>query len=263
VTDRIQLPRAAESYLAAIYLLAEEGTELIQARLVDRLGHTPAAVSEMISRLQEAGLVNPDRRRLTLTAAGLARAETSIRRHRLAERLLTDIIGVDWTTAHHEASRWEQVISDDVEELLLDLLGHPTTSSLGTPIPGSDHARRPTRPLLDVAAGQQLRIAHLAEVVQADLAIIDYLADHGLFPGAVMTVDSKAPDGTLILRSERTTLAVIPGVARQIYVEVTDDPELPPADKPDNRVPLDPPRPRSERTRSQHPAPLDAGQPDA
>src|SRR6476469_1758845 len=126
-----------EEYLEAIYELQEEGTPVIQARLAERLGHAPPSVSEMIGRLRGDGFLDAEGRALRLTAKGRKRAESVVRKHRLAERLLTDVIGLEWHKTHLEACRWEHVISDEVEALLVKLLDNPTTCPHGNPIPGT------------------------------------------------------------------------------------------------------------------------------
>src|ERR1700674_5716278 len=126
-----------EEYLEAIHELEEEGTQVIQARLADRLGHSAPAVSEMIRRLKAEGYLTVEDRDVKLTTKGRVRAESVVRKHRLAERLLTDIIGLPWHKSHLEACRWEHVMSDEVEERLVILLGNPQTCPHGNPIPGS------------------------------------------------------------------------------------------------------------------------------
>src|SRR5208283_5157761 len=103
-----------EEYLEAIHELGEEGIVVIQARLAERLGHSAPAVSEMIHRLRDDGYIVLRGRSLVLTSQGTSLAESVVRKHRLAERLLTDVIGLPWDKAHLEAGRWEHVISDDV-----------------------------------------------------------------------------------------------------------------------------------------------------
>ncbi|MDQ3107832.1 MAG: metal-dependent transcriptional regulator, partial [Actinomycetota bacterium] len=126
-----------EEYLEAIHELEEEGTPVIQARLAERLAHSAPSVSEMIRRLRNEGYLVPVGKAVELTAKGRARAESVVRKHRLAERLLTDVIGLPWNKAHLEACRWEHVISDEVEARLVVLLDHPTTCPHGNPIPGA------------------------------------------------------------------------------------------------------------------------------
>src|SRR5207248_4449703 len=110
---------------------------VIQARLVERLGHSAPTVSEMVRRLRDEGYLELDGRTIMLTSQGRSRAESVVRKHRLAERLLTDVIGLEWHKAHLEAGRWEHVISDEVEARLIELLGHPRTCPHGNPIPGA------------------------------------------------------------------------------------------------------------------------------
>src|SRR5215216_1054473 len=133
-----ELHDATEEYLETILEIEEEGVPPIRARLVERLGISAPAVSETVNRLVEQGYAQLlDDRSLRLTAKGRALAVSIVRRHRLAERLLTDVIGLEWEKVHREADRWEHAISADVEEKLVELLGDPMTCPHGNPIPGS------------------------------------------------------------------------------------------------------------------------------
>src|SRR5438132_8037887 len=129
-----------EEYLESILAIEEEGVVPMRARLVERLGLSAAAVSETIGRLSDHGFVElRGDRSLHLTDKGRSLATTVVRRHRLAERLLVDVIGLEWEKVHREADRWEHAISSDVEEKLVALLGDPATCPHGNPIPGSRH----------------------------------------------------------------------------------------------------------------------------
>ena len=130
---------AFEEYCEAIFELNEDDVEVIQARIADRLMVSRPAVSEMIKRLETDGLVAIDHNAISLTADGLRLAERVVRRHRLAERFLTDILGLSWADAHKEAGKWEHVISEPVEEAIVRVLGDPTTCPHGNPIPGADY----------------------------------------------------------------------------------------------------------------------------
>ena len=132
--DRFHPP--VEEYLETIFALEEEGIPVIQARLAERLDKAAPSVSEMLDRLESDDLITRSSRQIAMTSKGAALAEGVVRKHRLAERLLVDIIGLDWDKAHVEAGRWEHVISDDVEERLVALLGNPATCPHGNPIPG-------------------------------------------------------------------------------------------------------------------------------
>ena len=126
-----------EEYLQAIESLNEEGTPAIQARIAERLGRSAPTVSEMLDRLATDGYVERSGRTITLTEQGQDVAQTVLRKHRLAERLLVDVIGLPWHLVHEEAGRWEHVISDEVMARLVQILGDPATCPHGNPIPGS------------------------------------------------------------------------------------------------------------------------------
>src|SRR5210317_68735 len=128
-----------EMYLRTIVDLEEEGIPPYRARISERLGHSGPTVSQTVARMERDGLlvVEADRQ-LALTKKGRKKAFEVARKHRLAERLLADVIGLDWSLVHDEACRWEHVMSDEVERKLLEMLGHPTESPYGNPIPGLD-----------------------------------------------------------------------------------------------------------------------------
>jgi DtxR family Mn-dependent transcriptional regulator len=216
VSDAFHPP--LEEYLEAIHELEEEGTTVIQARLAERLGHSAPAISEMARRLREEGYIEIDGRSLHLTETGRSLAESVVRKHRLAERLLTDIIGLPWHRSHLEACRWEHVISDEVEARLVELLGNPTTCPHGNPIPGTRQLDQHLTALSDAQGGDHVRLERVTEQVEIDSASLEYLADHGFVPGAEATVSSRAPDGTLTLDLGEQVIALGPALARQLYV---------------------------------------------
>jgi DtxR family Mn-dependent transcriptional regulator len=207
-----------EEYLEAIHELEEEGTPVIQARLVERLDHSPPAVSEMVRRLRDAGYVALSGRTVGLTPLGRELGESVVRKHRLAERLLTDIIGLPWENAHVEACRWEHVISDDVASRLEDLLGHPTTCPHGNPIPGTGPDLRRLVPLAGCVAGQLVRLERVTEQIEIDRESLAYLSDHGFVPGVEAVISSRAPDGTLTLDIAGRGMALSPILAQQMHV---------------------------------------------
>ena len=179
--------------------LDEEGVPVIQARIAERLGRAAPSVSEMLDRLTDDGYVTREGRRLSLTESGRSLAEKVVRKHRLAERLLVDVIGLEWHKVHREAGRWEHVISDDVEARLIELLGDPATCPHGNPIPGS-HSPAPaveTRPLADVGEGETVRLVRISEEVEMNLGSLELLDQGGFIPGAVARVGGRDPEGTL------------------------------------------------------------------
>ena len=207
-----------EEYLEAIYELQEEGTPVIQARLAERLGHAPPSVSEMIGRLRGDAYLEAEGRALRLTSKGRKRAESVVRKHRLAERLLTDVIGLEWHKTHLEACRWEHVISDDVEARLVVLLGNPSTCPHGNPIPGAPPPKRHLTALADSEPGDHVRLERVTEQVEVDTKSLTYLDSHGFIPGVDAEVRSKAADGTLTLVVEDGTLSIQADLATQLYV---------------------------------------------
>jgi DtxR family Mn-dependent transcriptional regulator len=207
-----------EEYLEAIHEMEEEGAVPIQARLAERLGHSAPAVSEMIRRLRDDGYLNIDGRELRLTEAGRRLAESVVRKHRLAERLLTDIIGLPWDRSHVEACRWEHVISDEVAERLVILLGNPTTCPHGNPIPGAGADLRQLTALAEAKVGEHLRLERVTEQVEIDRASLSFLSDNGFVPGTEAWVSSRAPDGTLTLDLGDHSIALGAALAQKLFV---------------------------------------------
>jgi DtxR family Mn-dependent transcriptional regulator len=193
-----------EEYLETMLSLAEEGVPVIQARIAERMGRSPPSVSEMLERLVEDGYVTREGRRLDLTESGRALAEKVVRKHRLAERLLVDVIGLEWHKVHREAGRWEHVISDDVEARLVELLGDPATCPHGNPIPGSATVVAPvsTRSLAEVGSGERIRLLRISEEVELNIGSLTLLGQAGFTPGAVAVVDGRDDDGTTEVRVE-------------------------------------------------------------
>lgn len=144
---------AFEEYCETIFELREDDVAVIQARIAERLDVSRPAVSEMVHKMADEGLLTVARAKISLTEEGTKLAEQVVRRHRLAERFLTDILGLSWALAHQEAGKWEHVISTPVEEALAELLGDPTTCPHGNPIPGSDYRTPDLVPLSDLKAG--------------------------------------------------------------------------------------------------------------
>jgi len=189
-----------EEYLEAILEIEEEGTIPIRARLVERLGLSAPAVSETVNRLVDHGYAElMDDRSLRLTDEGREIATSIVRRHRLAERLLVDIIGLEWEKVHKEADRWEHAISADVEEKLVQLLGDPATCPHGNPIPGSSHkVEGPASvPLTQLQPGPFI-VRRISEKVEIDEDAIKFLAGAELIPGSNAVVISTNTDGVQV-----------------------------------------------------------------
>jgi DtxR family Mn-dependent transcriptional regulator len=211
-----------EEYLETVLSLNEEGTPAIQARIAERLGRSAPSVSEMLGRLSGDGYVRREGRVVELTEKGSDLAEKVVRRHRLAERLLVDVIGLEWHKVHREAGRWEHVISDDVEARLVILLGDPATCPHGNPIPGS-RAAAPVvdqQPLSGVDPGTEVRLERISEEVELDMASLAYLDANRFIPGASALVTARHSDGTLLLGLGDATVTLGPELSSRLYVSV-------------------------------------------
>jgi DtxR family Mn-dependent transcriptional regulator len=191
---------ATEEYLEAILEIEEEGVIPIRARLVERLGLSAPAVSETVNRLVEHGYAELlDDRSLRLTEKGREVAVSIVRRHRLAERLLLDVIGLEWEKVHKEADRWEHAISADVEEKLVALLGDPATCPHGNPIPGSTHrVEGPVSTLLVQSGPGPVVVRRISEKVEIDEGSLQFLADAHLTPGSSAVVIENGPTGVKV-----------------------------------------------------------------
>lgn len=198
VTVEFQTPEfhpAFEEYCEAIFELHEDDVEVIQARIAERLEVSRPAVSEMIRRMEHEGLVEIDRT-IRLTAAGTRLAEQVVRRHRLAERLLTDVLGLSWADAHQEAGKWEHIISDKVEAALVTLLDDPTTCPHGNPIPGSAYKAPDTVALSEIEVGHAFTVLRIPEELEFEPGLLDFLEDAAILPGHNGSVTASSPDGT-------------------------------------------------------------------
>ncbi|HTY71011.1 MAG TPA: metal-dependent transcriptional regulator [Actinomycetes bacterium] len=217
-----------EMYLRTIFELEEEGITPLRARIAERLGQTGPTVSQTVARMERDGLVSVEGdRHLQLSEKGRVLATRVMRKHRLAECLLVDVIGLDWEDVHPEACRWEHVMSEEVERRLLELLHHPTTSPYGNPIPGLEElgeehppeTDEPLSTLTDVAGEQSRRVAvrRIGEPVQTDAALMARLRRAGVRPGHNVAVRASAGGG-LLVGSLSEYVEVDPGTGSHIFV---------------------------------------------
>lgn len=189
-----------EMYLRTVFELEEEGIVPLRARIAERLGHSGPTVSQTVARMERDGLLHVSGdRHLELSDAGRVKATRVMRKHRLAERLLLDVIGLEWELVHDEACRWEHVMSDRVERKLLNILDDPRESPYGNPIPGLDEIGGPSVELADFrngvvalpsaldfrAVGVSVVVRRLGEPLQTDIDLLGGLSRAGLRPGAV------------------------------------------------------------------------------
>lgn len=210
---------ATEMYLRTIWELKEEGITPLRARLVERLGVSAPSVSETVARLADEGLVTiTASRRLELSDEGRRIAVSVMRKHRLAERLLTDVVELDWEHVHTEACRWEHVISTRVENRLVRLLERPSKDPHGNPIPGLGEGpeREALRTLAESGSLGRVRIERISEHLQGDVALMAQLRAAGAAPGGEVTVTADGVDvtatgegGAITLPRDRAALVYV------------------------------------------------------
>jgi len=217
-----------EMYLRTIYELVEEGIVPLRARIAERLHQSGPTVSQTVARMERDGLLTVEGdRHLELTGEGLRLATRVMRKHRLAERLLTDVIGLDWELVHEEACRWEHVMSENVERRLLELLDHPTESPYGNPIPGLDELgelelgeefMNGVEALADVATADESRvlIRRISEEMQKDEVLMSALRRVGAMPDKMVTV-ATTTEGILVGAGGETA-EIVPEAAEHIFV---------------------------------------------
>ena len=218
-----------EMYLRTIYELVEEGIVPLRARIAERLHQSGPTVSQTVARMERDGLLTVEGdRHLELTEQGDRLAVRVMRKHRLAERLLIDVIGLEWELVHAEACRWEHVMSETVERRLVELLGHPTESPYGTPIPGlselgesGDGATFMTgvEPLDSVVKGageSRVLVRRIGEEMQKDEAAMAALRRVGALPDKVVTVVSGA--GGVLIGSGGETAEIDLELASHLFV---------------------------------------------
>jgi DtxR family Mn-dependent transcriptional regulator len=221
VTDLID---TTEMYLRTIFELEEEGTVPLRARIAERLGHSGPTVSQTVARMERDGLLSvTGDRHLELSPEGRLRATRVMRKHRLAERLLVDVIGLEWQYAHEEACRWEHVMSEQVERKILGLIGESQESPYGNPIPGLAElgvavpggSGRQLVTLTDAADSDPtvVTIRRIGEPVQVDPEALSLLTSAGVLPGARVEV----------IREAGRVIAVREGEDRSSGVSLPDD----------------------------------------
>jgi DtxR family Mn-dependent transcriptional regulator len=228
-----------EMYLRTVFELEEEGIVPLRARIAERLRQSGPTVSQTVARMERDGLLTVEGdRHLQLSDKGRELATAVMRKHRLAECLLVDVIGLDYADVHEEACRWEHVMSDAVERKLLTLLGNPTVSPFGNPIPGLDALQGEEPPAAAAGAaavpqslaaiaqsttgeGRSVVVLRISEQLQEDGELLRTLAEQGVRPGATMV--ARGGPGGMTLDG-----APLPaGVAQHLFVVVTEPERAP------------------------------------
>ncbi|MFB7518092.1 metal-dependent transcriptional regulator [Streptomyces sp. NPDC056144] len=218
-----------EMYLRTILELEEEGVVPMRARIAERLDQSGPTVSQTVARMERDGLVAvASDRHLELTEEGRRLATRVMRKHRLAECLLVDVIGLEWEQVHAEACRWEHVMSEAVERRVLELLRHPTESPYGNPIPGLEELGEKAEAEaflddsmvsladLDAKGGKTVIVRRIGEPIQTDAQLMYTLRRAGVQPGSVVSV-SESPGGVLV-GSSGEAAELDPEIAAHVFV---------------------------------------------
>ncbi|MGH7474565.1 MAG: metal-dependent transcriptional regulator [Candidatus Methylomirabilales bacterium] len=217
----VESTASVQDYLGAIYDLAGSGKPVIGARLAKHMKVSPPAVTEALQRMARLGYIKFGAgKEISFTKKGKALAEVMARRHRLLERWLTDILGLDWTEAHEEAHRLEHALSPKVEDRLAAILGMPTTCPHGNPIPGM--ARQSSThpfPLDQSKAGSTVVVERITEEAEADRKLLEHLWQNGVRPGMKLKIQEVAPwAGTITTTSDGKTIVLGLAAAGKIWV---------------------------------------------
>ena len=226
-----ELIDTTEMYLRTVYELEEEGVVPLRARIAERLNQSGPTVSQTVARMERDGLLHvADDRHLQLSEQGRREATAVMRKHRLAERLLADVIGLDWEHLHIEACRWEHVMSDAVERRIVALLKKPLVCPHGNPIPGLEELGVPfvtgdvPAELLTLTAAAQfpdavVRVDRISEQVQADAELMGQFNAAGLRPGSTLHIAPTTTGIEVWDDGERTPFLQL--VADHVFVTLT------------------------------------------
>jgi len=224
--EPIKLTETYENYLEAIYNMHDEasstGQTVINARLADRLGVKPPTVSQTLQRMARDGYVKIDEGDIALTKRGQEVAEASIRRHRIIERFMSDILNIEWAVAHREAERLQHAISTLIEDKMLAALGHPTACPHGNPIPGMMSTKLPPEAITldNTQANQTVEILRITEEGERDPRLLDYLQKQNLIPGTRITVlEVVEYTGVVTFKKGDKSIALGLKAARTIWVK--------------------------------------------
>jgi DtxR family Mn-dependent transcriptional regulator len=207
---------AVEEYLQAIYTLADENGHVVSARLAEFLGFSAPAVSEMVHRLERDGLVTLDgHKEVHLTKAGKAQADSIVRRHRLAERFLVQVLGFAWWKTHEEAELLEHAMSPEMEARMAAVLGDPQTCPHGNPMPGVKPI--PTRPLDRLASGERATVERIPDQFEHEAGFLEYLDTQGVRPGVTLEMVEQRP-GLLRVGVDGTVRTLRPDCGQKVWM---------------------------------------------
>lgn len=220
-----------EMYLRTVYELEEEGITPLRARIAERLEQSGPTVSQTVARMERDGLIVVERdRSLSLTPEGRKLATAVMRKHRLAERLLTDVLGLDIAKVHDEACRWEHVMSDEVERRVVAVLEDPTRSPFGNPIPSLEDvgaasttdAQNGTRAVdLRLDEPATVKVVQISEILQQGTEVQKPVISLGALVGQTVTLTPLENGGVTLTTQDDETVELAPEFAHALRVELT------------------------------------------
>lgn len=214
-----------EMYLKTVYEMLEDGVPPLRARIVERLDHSGPTVSQTVARMERDDLLFvADNRRIEFTDQGVALAREVVRKHRLAERLLLDLIGLDWVMVHDEACRWEHVMSSAVEMRLLDMLHHPSTDPYGNPIPDADSdlvgPGTSAAQIVEQYGGiVATRVVRIGEPLQAEPRMLAFFDEAGILPGNEVNLQPQNDQVSVIGVDTGKTVLLHTSLGQHLFVE--------------------------------------------
>ncbi|MCY4370627.1 MAG: metal-dependent transcriptional regulator [bacterium] len=206
-------------YAEAIWELEEAGIPVLQARIARWLGVSPASVSEMIRRMQSEGLVDISDE-VRLTEEGRHLAAVVVRRHRLAERFLSEVLKLPWAKVHTEAEVWETMISDDVEKAMWAVMDDPKTCPHGNPIPGAGYAPPRMKPVAEMEAGETLALERISEELELDAEMMRFLDENDLRPDCRIEMVQRDPYGAVTVEVADRRVGIGAFASERLFVAV-------------------------------------------
>ena len=214
-----------EMYLKTVYEMLEDGVPPLRARIVERLDHSGPTVSQTVGRMERDGLLYvAGNRRIELTEQGATLAREVVRKHRSAERLLLDVIGLDWVMVHDEACRWEHVMSGAVEMRLLDLLRHPSSDPYGNVIPDDSSpvigAGASAAQIVEQYGGiVDTEVVRIGEPIQAETRILGFFAEAAIYPGKAVNLQPQGVQIAVMGVDTEKTVLLDTSLAQHLFVE--------------------------------------------
>ena len=214
-----------EMYLKTVYEMLEDGVPPLRARIVERLDHSGPTVSQTVGRMERDGLLYvAGNRRIELTEQGATLAREVVRKHRLAERLLLDVIGLDWVMVHDEACRWEHVMSGAVEMRLLDLLRHPSSDPYGNVIPDDSSpvigAGASAAQIVEQYGGiVDTEVVRIGEPIQSETRILGFFAEAAIYPGKAVNLQPQGVQIAVMGVDTEKTVLLDTSLAQHLFVE--------------------------------------------